>query len=141
MVPPAPGRFSITIGCPIAVLSWVATSRATKSVPPPAGKGTIRRTGFVGQSCATAGDAHRIRTAPTTAARSTVERVVILATPCRRGIHHGIAALEHVSHFAHREVGRFGSSRCCKLLSNDVALNFRGQNVHAMVTLRHVPTE
>src|SRR5882672_9363329 len=53
--PPAPARFSTTIGClstrPIAS----AIGRATVSATPPGGKGTIIVTGRFGYSCALSG--------------------------------------------------------------------------------------
>ena len=46
--PPAPGRFTTTIGCP-SVFSMVAASgRPTMSATPPGGKGTIMVIGRVG---------------------------------------------------------------------------------------------
>src|SRR5687767_2119429 len=54
MVPPAPPRFSMTIDWPSRSPSFCATMRATMSVEPPGGKGTIRRIGFAGQAWADA---------------------------------------------------------------------------------------
>src|SRR5258706_8792568 len=52
--PPAPVLFS-TMNCwPSDSISLGCSRRATRSVPPPGGKGEIRRTGFIGQSCAAA---------------------------------------------------------------------------------------
>ncbi len=48
MVPPAPARLSgTTVQCSVSV-SLVATRRERMSVPPPGGKGTMRRTGLAG---------------------------------------------------------------------------------------------
>ncbi len=52
MVPPAPGRFSMTIACPIWGESFSVTVRAMMSVPLPGVKGTTILTDFVGQACA-----------------------------------------------------------------------------------------
>src|SRR5260370_15006314 len=60
MVPPAPGRVSMTSCWPRSWDMRCATTRATRSVAPLAGKGTTRRTGCEGQDawpCATAGRA------------------------------------------------------------------------------------
>ena len=54
MVVAAPGLFSITTGWPQRSESFWPTVRATTSVAPPAGKGTISRTGFAGYVCACA---------------------------------------------------------------------------------------
>src|SRR3954451_8949181 len=123
------------MGCPIALLSRVAISRATKSVPPPAGKGTIRRTGLAGQSCAVADDAHSRKVAQAIAVPSTVRplrrraRMIISTIPRHGGIHHGVAMLEHVLHLVQREIRRPGSPRSGKLLRDDVALDLRSQNI------------
>ena len=53
-VPPAPTRFSTTIGWPNCAESCSATVRATMSVPLPAVKGMMIRIGFDGQVCAAA---------------------------------------------------------------------------------------
>src|SRR5471032_530240 len=55
MLPPAPPRFSITTGWPHASASFAPSSRATRYAGPPAGNGTITRTGFDGYCCASAG--------------------------------------------------------------------------------------
>src|SRR6187402_3222388 len=54
MLPPAPGRFSMTTGCPHIFCNSTPSERATMSVVPPGGNGTIMRTGFDGQLCACA---------------------------------------------------------------------------------------
>src|SRR5574339_376943 len=54
MVPPAPALFSTTTGCPSSVESPCATARATPSVPPPGGNGTINLIGWVGHDWAPA---------------------------------------------------------------------------------------
>src|SRR4030095_6591309 len=54
MVPVAPGRFSTVTACPHHSDSLAPITRATSSVPPPGGKPTIMRTGFVGEVCAPA---------------------------------------------------------------------------------------
>src|SRR2546422_8299427 len=54
-MPPAPGRFSLTTGCPRPAPRCWPTSLAMMSlVPAPAAKGTSRRTGRFGQACASA---------------------------------------------------------------------------------------
>src|SRR4051812_43584126 len=54
MLPPAPGRFSTTTGCPRARPSGSASDRATTSGWPPGAKGTTIRSGFVGCQSASA---------------------------------------------------------------------------------------
>ena len=46
MLPPAPGRFSITTGWPHAVVSHWPMMRASVSLPPPAAYGEISRMGL-----------------------------------------------------------------------------------------------
>src|SRR3954469_17829723 len=55
MVPPAPGRFSITKACPTCFPTCSKTTRATISLVTPAGTGTITVTLREGQSCAGTG--------------------------------------------------------------------------------------
>src|SRR6187549_2361645 len=52
MVPPAPPRLSITTCWPRISESFAASGRATVSVPPPGGNGTIILIGLLGQSWA-----------------------------------------------------------------------------------------
>src|SRR5207245_5714709 len=52
MVPPAPGRFSMTMGCPSWGESLSVTVRAMMSVPLPGVNGTMILIGFAGQACA-----------------------------------------------------------------------------------------
>src|SRR5882762_6451047 len=61
MVPPAPGRFSITTGWPTCKETFSDTVRAMMSVPLPGVNGTMTLIGFAGQACAQAADcaAHR----------------------------------------------------------------------------------
>jgi len=54
MLPPAPARFSMTKGCPRISAIFGVTVRATMSVPPPGGNGTMTRIGFDGKFCASA---------------------------------------------------------------------------------------
>src|SRR5947209_20043852 len=54
MVPPAPGRFSITKVCPTCFPTCSKTTRAMTSLATPAGIGTMTVTLREGQSCATA---------------------------------------------------------------------------------------
>ena len=54
MVPPAPGRLSITNDWPSSCATFCATTRATKSVAPLAGNGTITRMACSGQAAACA---------------------------------------------------------------------------------------
>jgi hypothetical protein len=53
MLPFAPGRLSITTGCPSASLKRGPTMRASVSAGPPGGTATIMRIGFEGYGCAT----------------------------------------------------------------------------------------
>src|SRR5690349_20101631 len=48
-LPPAPGLFSTTTGCPSTVLRCSANSRAERSALPPAGNGTKMATVLLGQ--------------------------------------------------------------------------------------------
>src|SRR5438874_32201 len=52
MLPPAPGTFSISTGCPSASPAPSATMRATTSEEPPGPNGTTSLTGFPGNVCA-----------------------------------------------------------------------------------------
>src|SRR4051812_46923731 len=52
MLPPAPGRLSITNCWPRASDSFCPTRRASTSVVPPGAKGTSNRTGLAGYACA-----------------------------------------------------------------------------------------
>src|ERR1700682_205465 len=52
MLPPAPGLFSITTGCPRRSPSLPATARAEMSVDPAGGNGTTILMGLVGYDCA-----------------------------------------------------------------------------------------
>src|SRR5262245_10712175 len=56
-LPPAPPRFSTTLGWPVRSASLEDTMRVTMSAGPPGGNGTIQRIGFDGHAvCACAGD-------------------------------------------------------------------------------------
>src|SRR5579884_2827100 len=66
MLPPAPGRSSITNGCPTICDAWSSTTRVTVSEALPAGYGLMTRIGRVGHCCALAGRA--AANAPTHAA-------------------------------------------------------------------------
>src|SRR6266487_3447025 len=81
MVPPAPGRFSITTGWPSCAVSLSETVRAMMSVPLPGVNGTINLTVLVGQACAHAADcaAHR---AIATAAIHLIHDCTIRASLC-----------------------------------------------------------
>src|SRR5215470_7333016 len=54
IVPPAPPRFSTTMGWPSSAASGSNTVRGTRSVALPAAKGMKARNGLVGQVCAAA---------------------------------------------------------------------------------------
>src|SRR5262245_60319909 len=54
IVPPAPARFSTTMGWPSCLESWSKTSRGITSTALPAPNGTIALIGLVGQACASA---------------------------------------------------------------------------------------
>src|SRR5258708_6413912 len=76
MLPLAPPRFSITKGLPTLAESACARTRPAASTPPPAGKGTIMRTGpfgYVGCAAAAAATA--------TPSRQAHSRMVNLTSP------------------------------------------------------------
>ena len=75
---PPPGRFSITIGWPSALLTCGSMMRARLSVPPPAPNGTTRRIARVGYDCAKAGATHAQITAATQ--NDSFSRMTILLT-------------------------------------------------------------
>src|SRR5258706_13747123 len=54
MLPPAPGRLSMTTGCPSLATSLGCIVRAMRSAPPPGAYGTMKRSGFVAKLCALA---------------------------------------------------------------------------------------
>src|SRR5436309_5836956 len=54
MLPPAPARLSMTKGWPRISAIFGVTVRATMSVPPPGGNGTMTRIGLDGKVCASA---------------------------------------------------------------------------------------
>jgi hypothetical protein len=54
MAPPAPGRFTTTIGCPSFLLAASATSLIATSLPPPAGHGMTNVIGLSGNPAAAA---------------------------------------------------------------------------------------
>src|SRR6266436_6004535 len=58
ILPPAPGRFSITTCCAQSSASFWPRARARMSLGPPGVKPTTKRTGFSGQPCASAPAAH-----------------------------------------------------------------------------------
>jgi len=55
VVPPAPGRLSMTIGCPICADTCSSTMRPTMSLAFPALKGTMAVMVRTGKACARAG--------------------------------------------------------------------------------------
>src|SRR5882672_9662760 len=57
MLAPAPGRLSMTTGCPQASASFCPSARPTMSGVDPAGNGTTRRTALDGYDCACAKEA------------------------------------------------------------------------------------
>src|SRR6476620_7305624 len=63
MLPPAPGRLSMTTCCVKPSVIFCPNARAMVSFPPPGGNGTMKRIGFVGKACATAAHAHTHRAA------------------------------------------------------------------------------
>src|SRR5262245_36265579 len=80
IVPPAPGRFSITTVWFHISLSFCPTVRARMSVALPAVNGTTIFTGLLGNSCASAG-------APSTASPIAIERstrIVSISAPWLR---------------------------------------------------------
>src|SRR6266850_6747095 len=72
MVPPAPGRFSMTMGCPSWGESLSVTVRAMMSVPLPGVNGTMILIGFAGHACACA---------PTCRAQSASAAIDLLSFP------------------------------------------------------------
>src|SRR5688572_1905549 len=52
IAPPPPGRGSTITGWPLRALTCVPTTRAMTSIAPPAGAGTMKRTGLVGHASA-----------------------------------------------------------------------------------------
>src|ERR1700694_508225 len=113
--PPAPPRFSMTIVCPSASDRRFCTMRAMTSVPPPGGYGTMKRTGFAGQSCAHAGIAASrpsARTIPFLTAASSEPFLVFLAggqqfeSRSQRGLNAAMFRLD----FANDLAGFFGVS-------------------------------
>src|SRR5437763_17125492 len=63
IVPPAPGWFSMTTGCPQYSESFCPNVRARMSVALPAVNGTMIFTGFVGHACALANEVHSAHSA------------------------------------------------------------------------------
>src|SRR5258708_209988 len=76
MLPPPPGRFSITTGWPRPPPHLPATARAEMSVEPAGGNGTISLMGLVGYDCAAASVA-QAKVARASAARRTWRRMGI----------------------------------------------------------------
>src|SRR5262245_27290917 len=81
-VPPAPPRFSTTTCWPSVLLIRSATSRASASLPPPAGNGTTSVTARFGKVCA---EAVSIPAPPIAHATIAVKRIVDLIPSSRRG--------------------------------------------------------
>src|SRR6476659_2999213 len=81
MLPPAPGLFSITTVWPHTSCRRLPTRRAVISVEPPGVNGTTMRTGFAGQSAATALDTTSDGAATAAAARPTKRRRFSMALP------------------------------------------------------------
>src|SRR5512144_2148605 len=89
MVPPAPALFSTITGCPSSAEIPCATARATPSVPPPGGNGTINLIGWVGHDCAPAVPAAQ---ASARARAETTRRrwlMALLLVPCDGGAQGG----------------------------------------------------
>src|SRR3546814_4888522 len=80
MVPLAMVRFSTTTDWPHSLDSSCATSRATKSVPPPGAVPTSLLTGLSGKACAAAGPS---KAAPNMAAQAvnSMRRVLFMLSP------------------------------------------------------------
>jgi hypothetical protein len=68
-IPPAPPRFSTTTGWPSCAENRSASRRASRSAGPPAAKGTMIRTGRVGQAWAKAGATGRTSASASSARR------------------------------------------------------------------------
>src|SRR5688500_5253280 len=76
-VPPAPPRLFTTMVLPVTLANWADKGRAKASVPPPAGKGTIKVTGLVGQEdCASAANGQAAT--PVAPTRISRRRMVLL---------------------------------------------------------------
>src|ERR1700730_4531872 len=90
MAPFAPARFSTDTCCPNHAGSSFAASRPMKSVPPPAGYGTIILIGFCGQDCAPATAVAIRRTAAAAATLRGIFRTVyplpIIVVALRNGL-------------------------------------------------------
>src|SRR5262252_4064152 len=75
-LPPAPPRFSTTLGWPVRSASLLETMRVTTSAGPPGGNGTIQRIGLDGHAdCACAKDPASIAIARTIALITPPERI------------------------------------------------------------------
>ena len=75
MPPPAPGLFSMITGCPMSADNCCPTRRATMSIVPPGGAGTISLSGFSPRAQALKAMVKPASTATSTATTSKGERL------------------------------------------------------------------
>jgi hypothetical protein len=109
-VPAAPGRFSITTGCPsLSCIAW-ATMRPMMSAPPPGPNGTITRIDRCGQSCAVASTVPASSAAPDRA--KSPRRVNIIPSLGRKPEHVIVQAAADFSLF-HFYIGLSQSGSGC----------------------------
>src|SRR6266850_3868557 len=120
-MPPAPGRFSTTICCFQPCESFSAISRDAMSGAVPGGNGTVRRTGFVGQSCACAAFTHSASNAAIVMALNSLTDIAPLlidqfGDQLARSHHAGVGSDHHL-----RRV-RIGAHRGVLRLDDDLVL-------------------
>src|SRR5688572_14321839 len=82
MIVPAPGRLSTTTCCPQLSVNFCPKSRASVSLPPPGGYGTMSRTGRAGYAPADSFAAGAAYAAAAPSARATVSH----AATCMIGV-------------------------------------------------------
>src|SRR5262245_64322303 len=143
IVPPAPPRFSMTIGCPSWLANGSSTMRPTMSRLEPAENGTMARIGRAGQTCAraTCGNAGAARVAPASCRnrRRVVARHVMAPSPpslpislsrrtCDNSPREGgkPEALEHWF-VGQREQAPRGRDGACRAVQRDVFALERGR--------------
>src|SRR3982074_3247999 len=81
IVPPAPGRLSMTTLCPRIALTRCPIRRAMTSAGAPGAKPTTSRMGFVGKACADAPRAAQATQAPTAIERRSVRLLSTAVAP------------------------------------------------------------
>src|SRR5678816_3399038 len=83
MVPPAPGRLSMTMVWPSCSASLRPSMRAAISVPPLGAKPTITRIDLLGYACASAAGPHDINAARADWSACTMHFLLMLAAATR----------------------------------------------------------